>query len=123
MRFELLVDANSQVHNHFQQQASKAINISLTLRNWLICFYIVEFEQKGEDRPVYGTELLNRLALQLNIKGLVAAELSRCRQFYNRYPQILGSVTQEFKNLMPNQILEAATQIPQEGTDSMALKT
>jgi predicted nuclease of restriction endonuclease-like (RecB) superfamily len=110
MKFEILVDSIAQTHSHFQQQASKAINVSLTLRNWLIGFYIVEFEQKGEDRATYGTGLLNKLALQLSIKGLVAAELSRCRQFYHCYPQILGSLTQEFKNLMPSSILGSATQ-------------
>lgn len=110
MNFELLIDTISKTHSHFQQQAVKAVNISLTLRNWLIGFYIVEFEQDGEDRAAYGTGLLNRLALGIKIKGLVSAELSRCRQFYFCYPQILGSLTQEFKNLIPSQILGALTQ-------------
>lgn len=114
MNFELLVDTISKTHSHFQQQAVKAVNISLTLRNWLIGFYIVEFEQDGEDRAAYGTGLLNRLALEIKIKGLVSAELSRCRQFYFCYPQILGSLTQEFKNLIPSQILGALTQESQE---------
>lgn len=114
MNFELLVDTISKTHSHFQQQAVKAVNISLTLRNWLIGFYIVEFEQEGEDRAAYGTGLLNRLALGIKIKGLVSAELSRCRQFYFCYPQILGSLTQEFKNLIPSQILGALTQESQE---------
>lgn len=114
MNFELLVDTISKTHSHFQQQAVKAVNISLTLRNWLIGFYIVEFEQEGEDRAAYGTGLLNRLALQIKIKGLVSAELSRCRQFYFCYPQILGSLTQEFKNLIPSQILGAMTQESEE---------
>jgi hypothetical protein len=97
MKFELLVDAIAHTHSHFQQQACKAINVSLTLRNWLIGYYIIEFEQNGEDRAAYGTGLLNKLAIQLNIKGLVSAELSRCRQFYRCYPQILGSLTQELQ--------------------------
>lgn len=113
MNFELLVDTISKTHSHFQQQAAKAVNVSLTLRNWLIGFYIVEFEQEGEDRAAYGSGLLNRLALEIKIKGLVSAELSRCRQFYFCYPQILGSVTQEFKNLIPSQILGALTQVSQ----------
>ncbi len=117
MKFETLIDAINQTHSHFQQQASKTINVSLTLRNWLIGFYIVEFEQKGEDRAVYGVGLINRLALQLNIKGLVSAELSRCRQFYHSYPQILGSMNQKFKNLIPIHILGAATQESEEGYD------
>ncbi|WP_113925678.1 PDDEXK nuclease domain-containing protein [Cognataquiflexum aquatile] len=109
MNFELLIDTISKTHSHFQQQALKAVNVSLTLRNWLIGYYIVEFEQKGEDRASYGTELLKKLSLEIKIKGLVSAELSRCRQFYFCYPQILGSMTQEFNNLLPFQILGSLT--------------
>ena len=98
MNFDYLVTSIEQTHSHFQQQAAKAVNVSLTLRNWLIGYYIVEFEQKGEDRASYGTELLNKLALKIKIKGLVSAELSRCRHFYFCYPQILGSAAQEFKS-------------------------
>jgi len=117
MNFESLVSVIEQTHLHFQQQAVKAVNISLTVRNWLIGFYVVEFEQNGEDRATYGTQLLDNLARKLNIKGLVSAELSRCRQFYFCYPQILGALTQEFKNLLPNHMLgtlsqDSKTEIP-----------
>lgn len=90
MKFENLVSIIEQTHSHFQQQAVKAVNVSLTIRNYLIGFYLVEFEQNGEDRAAYGTKLLDTLAAKLSIKGLVSAELSRCRQFYFCYPQILG---------------------------------
>lgn len=110
MNFESLVSVIEQTHLHFQQQAVKAVNISLTVRNWLIGFYVVEFEQNGEDRATYGAQLLDNLARKLNIKGLVSAELSRCRQFYFCYPQILGALTQEFKNLLPNHILGTLSQ-------------
>lgn len=110
MKFENLILAIEQTHSHFQHQAVKAVNISLTLRNWLVGFYILEFEQNGEDRAKYGSKLLDNLASELRIKGLVSAELSRCRQFYHCYPQILGSLTQEFKNLLPKQILGSLTQ-------------
>jgi hypothetical protein len=101
LNFESLVAEIEQTHSHFQQQAVKAVNISLTIRNYLIGFYIVEFEQNGEDRAAYGSKLLDSLAAKLSIKGLVSAEISRCRQFYFCYPQILGALTQEFKNLVP----------------------
>lgn len=50
MNFESLISVIEQTHLHFQQQAIKAVNVSLTVRNWLIGFYIVEFELNGEDR-------------------------------------------------------------------------
>ncbi len=55
MKFSSLIQSIQQTHNALHQQAVKAINRSLTIRNWLIGFYIVEFEQKGEDRAAYGT--------------------------------------------------------------------
>ena len=110
LNFESLVAEIEQTHSHFQQQAVKAVNISLTIRNYLIGFYIVEFEHNGEDRAAYGSKLLDSLAAKLSIKGLVSAEISRCRQFYFCYPQILGALTQEFKNLVPQHILGTLSQ-------------
>ena len=36
---------------------SRAVNISLTLRNWLIGCYIAEYELNGEDRAAYGEKV------------------------------------------------------------------
>jgi len=89
-----------------------AINRSLTIRNWLIGYYIVEFEQKGEDRATYGNRLLELIAANIKkagIKGLTAPELSRCRQFYTIYPQISGAVSQNSFPQLP-QILGTLSQ-------------
>ena len=98
MNFKSLVKLINETHNTLQRQASKAVNISLTLRNWLIGFYIVEFEQHGRDRAKYGADLLGKLADSISIKGLTFPELSRCRQFYKIYPQIIGALSNESKN-------------------------
>ena len=119
LNFDSLVSVIEQMHLHFQQQAIKAVNVSLTVRNWLIGFYIVEFEQNGEDRATYGAKLLDNLATKLSIKGLVSAELSRCRQFYFFYPQILGALSQEFKNLIPSHILGTLSQDSQTEIESI----
>ncbi|ERJ59055.1 DUF1016 N-terminal domain-containing protein [Sphingobacterium paucimobilis] len=101
MEFTKLVNSIQNTHKELQLSAVKAVNQSLTLRNWLIGLYIVEFEQNGEDRAKYGERLLENIAKSIQIKGLPAPELSRCRQLYKTYPQILGLVTQEFKHLLP----------------------
>ncbi len=98
------------IHSQVQTKAIHAINQALTLRNWLIGMYIVEFEQNGENRAQYGTGLMSKLAKSTHIKGLSAPEFSRCRQFYLCYPEILGTVTQEFKELLPKSILGTASQ-------------
>jgi hypothetical protein len=62
MNFDLLLNTIQQTHTVFQQNAVKAVNVSLTIRNWLIGYYIVEFEQNGEDRAKYGESLLFKLS-------------------------------------------------------------
>lgn len=105
MNFEKLVLRIQQTNDFLQQSAVKAVNTHLTFRNWLTGFYIVEFEQNGSDRAKYGTKLLENIARNISIKGLTAPELSRCRQFYNTYPQIIGLITQDFKNVLPADFL------------------
>ena len=81
MNFNSLVNQIKQTHSQLQEYASKAINTSLTVRNWLIGYYIVEFEQKGEDRAKYGSQLLKNLSKDLKIKGLSVTTLKTNRQF------------------------------------------
>ena len=45
MKLPDLSSAICQTHIALQSSALKAINRNLTLRNWLIGFYIIEFEQ------------------------------------------------------------------------------
>ena len=59
--YEALVTAIAQAHNRAQRQAVQAINVALTLRNWLIGYHIVEYEQHGRDRAQYGERLLDNL--------------------------------------------------------------
>ena len=63
--FESLVSSIVHIHQQTQEFATKAINVSLTLRNWLIGCRIVEFEQRGNDRAAYGESLLDNLAQRL----------------------------------------------------------
>ena len=67
MTFEQLVEQIKSVHHSAQTSAVGAVNRMMTLRNWLIGRYIVEFEQHGEERAQYGEKLLKKLAGQLMI--------------------------------------------------------
>lgn len=89
MYFNLLTGAIEQANSALQQSAFKAVNLHLTLRNWITGFFIVEYEQHGSDRAEYGKKLLDKLAKMISIKGLTAPKLSRCRQFYQVYPQFM----------------------------------
>jgi hypothetical protein len=53
-----LTELIHRTHAELAAQANKAVNVSLTLRNWLIGLHITEYEQQGLDRAEYGTALL-----------------------------------------------------------------
>lgn len=86
--FNQLSQLIQKIHGATQTETVKAINRMLTLRNWLIGYYIVEYEQKGNDRAKYGDRLLNALEKSLNTKGLTATLFYHAREFYTDYPQI-----------------------------------
>ena len=95
LSFERLVTVIGQTHAELAAQASRAVNASLTLRNWLIGFYIEEYERRGVDRQQYGEKLLDRLSESLIQKGVSRCdrrELYRYRQFYLTYPQIVEAL-------------------------------
>ena len=96
--FESLVDSIVQIHHQAQDFATKAVNVGLTLRNWLIGHRIVEFEQNGKDRAAYGERLLPELARRLASAGLKRVDMRELRRFrllYTTYPQIRETVTPE----------------------------
>ncbi len=93
--FELLVGRINRVQDVLQAQVAHAVNLSLTARNWLIGYYIVEFEQHGEDRAQYGEQLLKNLAKRLDRRGLGERRLYEFRLLYLVYPQ-LGEVIVEY---------------------------
>jgi len=103
--FESLVTAIQSASEQLSARAAKAVNVSLTVRNWMIGYYIVEFEQHGQDRAEYGDKLIPRLGTELKTRGLTGVsvrELRRYRTFYSAYPQIRESLTPEFRKLLPD---------------------
>ena len=107
LSFEDLIISIQQVHEKLAAQAGKAVNIGLTLRNWIIGYYIREYEQNGSDRAKYGKNLLNRLSKELKQSGTIEyhpRELRRCRAFYSTYPQIWGTLSPEFNQMLPIKI-------------------
>jgi predicted nuclease of restriction endonuclease-like (RecB) superfamily len=87
----------------------KAVNVSLTVRNWLVGYYIVEFEQKGEDRAKYGQKLIKVLAEKISVKGLGETNLKLSRQFYSTYPELGNIILEEIAIFLPNQIRQSKT--------------
>jgi len=104
MNFKFLVKNIQHTHNQLQLQAVHSVNVHLTIRNWLIGFYIAEFEQQGAGRAKYGERLIDELAETIDIKGLSARNLKLFRQFYFTYPQIATVLTKHLNQLGLNTI-------------------
>ena len=131
--FEELVNSIYQTHCVLQNNVAKAINYSLTVRNWLIGCYIIEFEQIGEDKAKYGTNLLEEIAVILKnkgLKGLHRRALNTCRIFYQTYPQIWLTMSAKLQNgqypeMLPVQIErlnEIWTTVSAKSEESMTLQ-
>ncbi len=61
MNFETLIQNLQVTHQTFFTSAAKAVNTAMTVRNWLYGYYIVEYEQNGEDRAKYGDRLIRSI--------------------------------------------------------------
>jgi predicted nuclease of restriction endonuclease-like (RecB) superfamily len=125
LTFEILADTIHQTHAALQQSTMRALNYHLTLRNWLIGFYIFEFEQKGQDRAAYGEKLLpalSKVLAQKNVSNVHERELRRYRLFYRTYLP-LGKVFEQ--TLLENTVIQGLpfwTTLPIRGTLSPELE-
>ena len=88
MNFPQLTNNIKITHEILQNNTVCAINQNITARNWLVEFWIVEFEQNGDDRAQYGEKLLETIAKTISVRGLGMTILSQCRKFYLTYPNI-----------------------------------
>ncbi|SHL63653.1 Protein of unknown function [Chitinophaga jiangningensis] len=101
INIDKLVYSIQQTNQYFINQAQKQVNIALTLRNWLIGFYILEYEQNGEDRAVYGQRLYKEIAVKLKKSGVTSIRerhLYLCKDFYKTYPHM--SLTTSVKSYL-----------------------
>ena len=100
--FDKLYKSVVTLDEAFEDNTAKAINRNITARNWLIGFYIVNYEQKGQDRAKYGEKTLQTLAERLNKKSLSYRNLKLYRQFYKEFTSlekpIVDYVLNEFGN-------------------------
>jgi hypothetical protein len=90
---------------------SKAVNKSLTLRNWLIGFYIDVFELNGEDRANYGDNLFLDLSNELKEKGVSNSgkrQLYQYVKFIKHIPELCGHCRHNLKICRKIMILKNA---------------
>jgi predicted nuclease of restriction endonuclease-like (RecB) superfamily len=104
LTFDHLLDSILQIHKQLASQAGRAVNISLTLRNWMIGLHIAEFQLHGKNRAVYGDNLLHELSKELikhKISNTGRRQLYNYLSFYRTYPQIVRTVPAQSSHLIP----------------------
>ena len=73
MDFLELVEQINFSQQVLRKKALESVNQLLVMRNWLIGYFIVNFEQMGADRAAYGDKLISRLSQELGqrkVKGM-----------------------------------------------------
>ncbi|MEO6707473.1 MAG: PDDEXK nuclease domain-containing protein [Ginsengibacter sp.] len=93
---ENLATTIQNTNTYFLNKVQKQVNTALTLRNWIIGYYIAEYELSGKDRSDYGKQLFKAIAQSLLKKGLKSIRerhLYLCKDLYKAYPQILRTVS------------------------------
>ncbi|KIC61443.1 PDDEXK nuclease domain-containing protein [Chryseobacterium taiwanense] len=85
-----LLDSIGSTIETARQNAVRAINSELVKSNWEIGRHIVEYEQHGEERAEYGSNLLAVLSKDLKQrygKGFGRRNILDMRRFYLAYPK------------------------------------
>ena len=100
MNFDQLITSLRELDTSLRGQVIRTANVGLTLRNWLVGAYIVEFEQNGEERAEYGANLIREVFNALDAKGLTPTTLELCRRLFSAYPQISQTLSVEFINTL-----------------------
>ena len=87
--YQKLLGQIAEVYSKGRTRAMQAVNTQLLETYWQIGQYIVEFEQGGAAKSVYGQKLLKTLSQDLNArlgKGFSRSNLVYMRLLYLRYP-------------------------------------
>lgn len=103
IEFKDVVRSIVDVHHELYVQAARAVNLRLTLRNWMIGYYIDAFELRGADRADYGDQLFAKLANELTSASLSNCnkrQLYRYLQFFRTYPQIVGTLSSKLQGFL-----------------------
>lgn len=89
-KYNHLLNAIGKALETVREEVYKAVNTGLVKANWEIGRHIVEYEQHGNERAEYGSDLLARLSADLRLrhgKGFGRRNVLDMRRFYLAYPK------------------------------------
>jgi len=87
--YSILIDKIGSLLQQGRQQAVQSVNTILVQTYWHIGQHIVEFEQKGNEKAQYGSQLFERLSKDLILaygKGFSRSNLLYMRKLYLSFP-------------------------------------
>lgn len=88
--YNRLISDIGNLLNNGRRQMAVAVNTAMVQTYWNIGKYIVEFEQNGNERAEYGSDLINRLSRDLTErygKGFGKSNLLYIRKLYITFPK------------------------------------
>ena len=94
-KYQYLIQQIGDLLQAGRQKAAQSVNTILVHTYWEIGRYIVEFEQKGNERAEYGTQLFERLSRDLTTaygKGFGRSNLLYMRKLFLSF-QISGTLS------------------------------
>ncbi len=89
-KYKQLVSGIGQLLASGRESAAQQINTILVYTYWEIGRYIVEYEQKGNEKAEYGSQLFDKLSKDLTAsygKGFSRSNLLYMRKLYNNFPK------------------------------------
>lgn len=97
-------------------RAARQVNVVLTATYWLVGKRIVEYDQGGQERAAYGSEVLKRLSADLGGRfgrGFSERNLEQMRLFYLRWgnSQTLSAVSADESSLVIPQTPSAKSRL------------
>ena len=105
IKYEKTADIVSDVKSIIesaQKRAFQSVNAVLVMRNWLLGKRIVDEELSGERTDRYGKEIIASLSDELTKeygKGFDKSSLYKFAKFYQKYPDIVDSLSPQSKLL------------------------
>ena len=100
-----------------RQKAYHNINIAMVSAYWLIGKHIVEDDQQGQNRAVYGKALMQKLSKTLQSefgKGFSVDNLENMRRFYISYSAVeLGSENKAALESLISETVSRKSQAPE----------
>jgi hypothetical protein len=108
-----LANVLKEVNTQTVGYAAKAINQAVTIRSWVYGYYIQEYELNGNDKAKYGERVmasLSKMLADIGVDACSVRQLQVCRQFYDIYPLIGQTLSDQFETIFPKGLPEKIAQ-------------